>query len=360
MLTDLARPAARAIALVTALTAPAALAQSGVPVTVSQAKLAPVVEVVPLTGTVNATRVTRLSPTVAGLIEVISVDVGTTVQVGGTIMRMDRELARLTLESARAATEQAREELADARRRLRDAQRLSEQRGIAETEVLSLQSEVRRDAAVVRRLEADEQRQAERLRRHTLEAPFDGVISRRQAEVGEWVSPGDPVVELVATDRLLVDFQVPQQFFPDVAAGQAMTVTLQALPERRLAGHIQAVVPVSDPSARTFLIRVSLDDERIPVTPGMSAAGKLRLEHRGEGVVVSRDALLRYPDGRTTVWTVQAGDEGPTVEERNVDIGLTFDGRVEIVKGLGAGTTVVVEGNESLQPGQDVEIHGRR
>ncbi|MBA1146163.1 efflux RND transporter periplasmic adaptor subunit [Ectothiorhodospiraceae bacterium WFHF3C12] len=360
MLTDLARSAARKLAIGLLLAATGAAAQSGVPVTVSTAERAPVIKVVPLTGTVNAARVTNLSPTVAGQVEEITLDVGDRVRAGDPVLRMDRELARLALESARAATEQAREELADARRRLRDAQRLSEQRGIAETEVLSLQSEVRRDTAAVRRLEAEQQRHAERLRRHELTAPFDAVVSQRHAEVGEWVTPGDPVVELVATDRLLVDFRVPQQYFPDVSVDQAMTVTLQALPGRDLDGHIQAVVPVSDPSARTFLVRVSLDDKRIPMTPGMSAAGKLRLTRSQEGVVISRDALLRYPDGRTTVWVLDNGGDTATVDERNVDIGVAFDGRVEVVAGLAAGTPVVVEGNEALQPGQRVEVRGRR
>lgn len=360
MLTDLARPAVRHIAMGLLLAATGAGAQSAAPVTVSTSERAPVIKVVPLTGTVNATRITDLSPTVAGQVEEITLDVGDSVQAGDPILRMDRALARLALESARAATEQGREELDDARRRLRDAQRLAEQRGIAQTEVLSLQSEVRRDTAAVRRLEAEQQRHAERLRRHEITAPFDGVVSERHAEVGEWISPGEPVLRLVATDRLLVDFRVPQQYFPDVSVDQAMTVTLQALPGRDLSGHIQAVVPVSDPSARTFLVRVTLDDRTIPMTPGMSAGGKLRLTQTEDGVVISRDALLRYPDGRTTVWVIDRGGETTTVDERNVEIGLTFDGRVQVVDGLAAGTPVVVEGNESLQPGQRVEIRGRR
>ena len=98
----------------------------------------------------------------------------------------------------------------------------------------------------------------------------------------------------------------------------------------------------------------------LPLTPGMSAAGLLEAADRRRAVVVSRDALLRHPDGRITVWVVEGEAPTATVRERRVEIGLAFDGRVAIRSGLEAGTRVVVEGNEALQQGQQVSIRGRR
>jgi RND family efflux transporter MFP subunit len=164
------------------------------------------------------------------------------------------------------------------------------------------------------------------------------------------------VVRIVATDHLLVDYRVPQRHFAAVSTGGPVALTFASLPSRTLDGHIQAVVPVNDTSARTFLIRVKIDDDSAPVTPGMSAQGRLRIARDEQGVVVSRDAVLRYPDGRTTVWVVDDDGDRPTVAERQVATGLTFDGRVEIRSGLEAGSRVVVEGNESLQNGQQVVI----
>jgi len=69
-------------------------------------------------------------------------------------------------------------------------------------------------------------------------------------------------------------------------------------------------------------------------------------------VVVPRDAILRFPDGRIVVWTVSDG----VVSENLVSTGLSFDSMVEVKRGLGAGATVVVEGNEALQSGQQVII----
>ena len=133
--------------------------------------------------------------------------------------------------------------------------------------------------------------------------------------------------------------------------------TLLAVPAFAADGRIQAIVPVKDPGARTFLVRVVAADRPEPqVTPGMSARGVLRLDSGRTGLVVSRDALLRYPDGRQVVWVVDGSADLPAVRERQVETGLMFDGQVEILSGLDAGATVVIRGNEALQDGQAVSI----
>ena len=72
-----------------------------------------------------------------------------------------------------------------------------------------------------------------------------------------------------------------------------------------------------------------------------------------KSVVVSRDSILRHPDGRTTVCIV---NQDKTVSERLVKTGLSFDGYVAIKDGLESNTTIVVQGNESLREGQMISI----
>ena len=78
-----------------------------------------------------------------------------------------------------------------------------------------------------------------------------------------------------------------------------------------------------------------------------------------QGVVISRDAILRYPDGRVTVWVVSPDNQPPSVSEKRVVTGHSFDGLITIRDGIDAGDVVVVEGNESLQEGQVVRIQRR-
>jgi RND family efflux transporter MFP subunit len=266
----------------------------------------------------------------------------------------------LAVAGAAAAVELAREELADARRRLTDAERLVKSRGIPETEVEARRSEVRADAATLRLRETELQREQERLRRYTLAAPFAGVISRKLSETGEWVDPGDQVLELVADRGLRVDFPVPQRYFPRLDAATRVVVRFDSLAAQPVMARVGEVIPVSDPSARTFLVRVYPERPDLPLTPGMSASGTLALATGEQALVVSRDALLRHPDGRTTVWIVDGDGEQASVSERQVRTGLAFNGQVVVHSGLDAGQRVVVEGNEALQQGQRVAVRAER
>jgi len=342
------------------LCAVATAQESAPPVVTARVERQEVIEEIPVSGTVSSPRVTQLSPEVAGLVKQVLADAGDRVEAGAVLVRLDRTLAELALEAAEAATEQAREELSDARRRLSDARSLVKSRGIAETEIRARESEVRADAATLRLRVAEQRREEERLRRYEIRAPFAGVISRKLTEVGEWVGPGDEVLELIADSGLRIDFQAPQGLFPRIGSDSAIEVRLDALPDRPVPARIAEIVPVSDPSARTFLVRVYPIEPDLPLTPGMSAGALLKLQTGDRAVVVSRDALLRHPDGRITVWVVEGDGQTATVRERRVETGLAFDGRVAIISGLEAGTRVVVEGNESLQQGQQVSIHGER
>ena len=332
-----------------------ATAQQSLPtVLVTRAQQAALIEEVPVTGTVVSPRVSALSTEVSGIIAEIDVELGDNVKKGAQILRLDSQIEALSLEAARASTEQARHELDDARRRLEDARKLGEIQSASTVE--SIAAEVQIDVASLRRAEAEEKRQATRLERHRLRAPFAGLISRKLVEQGEWIQPGEPVVELVALDALHIDFQAPQSAYAKIDDSTQLGIRLDALPGQQFNGRIERIIPMTDPLSRTFLIRASLDDTKARLAPGMSASGLLRLNSGELGIVVPRDALIRYPDGRVTVWVASVEGEKAKVSERRVTTGIGFGGRIAITSGLDAGMLVVVRGNESLYEGQAVNL----
>ena len=332
-------------------------ASDAAPVSIAEAAEQPIVQVVLVSGSVTSPRSAVLSTSVGGLIESMNVDAGDQVDAGGIVVGLDRELAALSLERAEAEEAQARTALEDARRRLAEAEEVGAQRAIAETVIKSLRAEVLRSEAALQAVVVAVREQQAIVRRHDVRAPFAGVVNQRIAEVGEWVNPGDGLVELVATEGLRFDFRVPQDYFTAIDEATQVQLRLDALPNLVFPGRIQAIVPVKDPSARTFLLRVLADtDSDFPVTPGMSARAALRFNTGRRGVVVDRDALLRYPDGRKSVWVAESNGGGTTVHEQRVEIGVEFDGLIEIESGLKAGAMVVTRGNEALQNGQAVSL----
>ncbi|MFP4560959.1 MAG: efflux RND transporter periplasmic adaptor subunit [Thiohalorhabdus sp.] len=324
------------------------------PVKVQRAEKAPIVEEVRVTGTVTSPRVAQVSTSVGGLVKEMHVDSGHRVEAGAPLLELDRELEALELRQERAAVEEVREELADARRRLSEAERLARDQNLPESELRAREAEVRVAAATLERLQARADHQAARLERHRVEAPFTGVVARKRTAAGEWVEPGTPVVELVAVEELRLDFQAPQSHYPRIDEGTPVRVHLETAGDDPLEGEVGATIPVSDPEARTFTVRVHVDRDAAPLTPGMSASATLLLETGREGIVVPRDALLRHPDGRETVWVAREEGDKLTVQEQQVETGLTFDGQVEIPSGIGDGDRVVTRGNESLEEGQEV------
>lgn len=334
-----------------------ALAVEAPPVSVAEADEQPIVRVVQLTGTVTSPRSATLSTSVSGLVDTLKLDAGDRVGEGDVIVGLDAELARLTLAREEARLAQAKTALADALRRLEEAERVGVSQAIPASQIKTIAAEAEQNEAAVVEAEAAVAQQRSVVARHRIRAPFDGVISERLTEIGEWANPGDPLVELVATEDLRFDFRVPQDLYRSIRPDSRVVLQTDALPGVSVEGQVEAIVPVKDPGARTFLLRVTAaDDVSAPVTPGMSTRGQLYIDTERTGVVVSRDALLRYPDGREVVWVVDRSGELPKVNRRQVTAGLQFDGLIEIRSGLEPGTTIVTRGNEALQDGQTVAI----
>jgi membrane fusion protein (multidrug efflux system) len=344
--------------MIAALWATVAVAQA--PVRTEAVSTRTIVERVSVTGTVTSPRTAVLSTAVAGLVADITVDEGRRVAAGDAILRLDAELAELALERSFAEVRQRETALADARRRLDEAERVGPERGIARTQIESLRAEVASEEASLEASRIAAREQAAIVERHRLRAPFAGVISERYTELGEWVNPGDALLELVAIDNLRFDFRVSQNFFGEIKENAPVEITLDTLPGQKLSGRVSAIVPVKNPGARTFLVRVLADASEsiasLAISPGMSASAAFSLDTGRSGIAVSRDAILRFPDGRVTVWIVDSRDGLPVVREQIVSTGLEFDGFVEIRAGLSEGDRAVTHGNESLQEGQTIKI----
>lgn len=327
--------------------------QEAAPVAVAQAEMARVIDEVPITGTVTSPRSARLSMEVDGLVEEVHVEAGDRVEADAVLVTLGSELARRELERLEAYVRHARVELADARRRLNEAEAL-ERQSIPETEVESRQAAVEGARATLAQRRAQRELQSARLERHTLEAPFAGVISRKLTAPGEWVAPGSVLLELVDLADLRIDYAVPQEAFARLSTETPIRVRPAGHSEA-VSGRIRRIVAVTDEESRSFIIH-AVPEEELAMSPGMSAQGLLRLTTQREAVVVPRDALIRSPSGRTTVWVLDRSAEPPVARERRVAVGTSFGDRIALEEGLEAGETVVVRGNTRLQEGQVVSI----
>ena len=326
------------------------------PVQTEVVREAPVIRRLELSGTVTSPRSSHISTSVEGLVSAVHFDSGARVARGDLLLELDAELEEAAYKQAEARTAQAAAELADAKRRLLIAESLAKREFGPKNAVEAGQAEVEIDTATHDSFIAEQKRRKAILARHKLPAPYDGVISKRMAEVGQWVQPGTAVFDLVSMHDFRVDVPVPQDYYARLRKGAHVSVEIDALPDEKIPARIGALIPVSDPDARTFTLRVLPERDDIPIAPGMSARVTVSLETGRRDLVVSRDALIRYPDGRVTVWVLEEDGDTMSVTERRIKIGLAFDGTVQVHSGLKAGDRVVVRGNESLREGQTVRL----
>ena len=328
----------------------------GPPVEAETALVAPVVRKLELSGTVTSPRVSSISTSFQGLVSAVHFDSGAKVKTGDLLLELDSELEEAAHKQTEALAAQAAGELADAKRRLGIAKKLAERKYGTQNEVEARQAEVEIDSAAYESAKAAHARRAAILERHRLRAPYSGVISKKMAEVGQWVVPGTPAFELVEMEGLRIDVPVPQQYYARLREGAEVSVKFDAIPGETIPARIGALIPVSDPDARTFTLRVLPEGKDIPITPGMSARVAVNLSTGRQDVVVNRDAVIRHPDGRTTVWVLEQKGDKTLVEERKIEIGLAFDGVFQVRSGLKEGERIVVRGNESLREGQAVRL----
>lgn len=309
-----------------------------------------------LSGSVTADKFATLSSEVAGLVRQLHADIGDHVDAGQLLLTLDDGLTRIDRDQARAEALRAREVLADSERRLSEARSLQAQNNISASEVRALEAQVRIDRASLASARAQLEKREAELQRHQIHAPFAGHISDKLTDAGQWVNPGDGMLELANTDRLWIDVPVPQRFFPAIDNNTVVELTTDAWPDTPFTGSLYRKVPVSRPDSRTFLLRLKAVDDTPALIPGMSVNAVVRLDTGQRRVAVPRDALVRHPDGRVTVWQVLQQDGRPVVTEQVVKTGQTFGAYVAVEQGLEAGRQIVVRGNEALYENQPVKI----
>lgn len=337
---------------------PASAQSQGSPIVVAKAREVAADETIRLPGTVVATRVSRLSTSIGGLVRSVTLDLGDRAEAGDAILELDDSLARHALDRAAAAVEEAQAD-AEEKTRLHDIGRNLARRGVITKDQLDARAaEMRMAQAVVKRLRADESAQRELLQRHRIVAPFTGVVAARDTEVGEWIAPGASIVELVADQDVAVEVSLPQQFVASVQNGVSIALSIDALAGRQFPAGRIALAPSGNATTRSFLLRIEPQTRNIGMAPGMSAQAILSFTAGSSVIAIPRDALLRMPDGRTTVWVVEETGEQPTVSQRTVSPGRADGDSIRITNGLTAGERVVVRGNESLQAGQPVRVVG--
>jgi RND family efflux transporter MFP subunit len=216
-------------------------------------------------------------------------------------------------------------------------------------------------AAMVAVQQATVDRLKDQIAKHTIISRFAGYVAAEHSEVGQWVKQGDPVAEVVALDEVEVVAHVVEQYVPHVRAGMSVSVELPALGGAPLSGVVSAIVPQADVQARTFPVKIRVKNELTEDGPlvksGMLARVILPTGRKQTATLVNKDALV-LGGQQPVVFVVDAAPNAKQGKARpvSVQLGSAVGNMIQVTGGVMPGQVVVVQGNERLRPGQDVQI----
>ncbi len=284
-------------------------------------------------GTVRPRLRSRIEAKLSGRIEQMLAVPGEAVKQGDLLVLLSVQEVQAQVDQARAVLDQAE----------RDVQRfvtLVQQKAVSQQEYEAAES--RRRVAVAGLAAAETMMGYARIT-----APFDGVVTRKHADVGDLAMPGKPLAELEAPGTLRFEADVPEASIGHIKAGAVLAVRISSFP-KSIAATISEIAPVADAVSRTYLVKLDL-----PAMESLRAGQFGRL-----AVPVGISRVLRVPDSAV----VQRGQmemlfvvESATARLRLVRTGKRPDGQVEILSGLTAGETVITEGVSSLKDGTPVK-----
>lgn len=303
-------------------------------------------------GTVRAAARAELAAGADGAIVDVRVREGDRVRRGQTLLRVDARLARASLQAAEAS----RQAIASSREQAtREAERFARagRDVVSELEIERARSQATTRTAENQSSTAEVARARATLARHTVVAPFDGTVTARLVDPGDWVSPGTPAIELIADGETEIFARVEPDLLDDLEVGTPSTLVRG---DARVDAQVAGIVRALDPATRTAQVRlVPSGDAPSWLLAGAAVDVVFNLEHQGEGVIVPRDALVEGVS-RTRVVTVR-DDAAFPLDVEVLERGLN-EARVRATgeTPLNEGTRVITRGNDRLRPEQPVRI----
>jgi membrane fusion protein, multidrug efflux system len=297
-----------------------------------------VAENLSLVGTLAANESVELKSEIDGVVQEILFTEGARVQAGDLLVRLDDSKLSAAVVEAEANFKLS---LANHQR----AQQLLQDKLIS-------QQEYDQAAATFSVNEAGLELKRRQLKDTRIHAPFAGTISARSISPGQVITRSTTLTWLIDLDPMKAEVTVPERFLGQVQQGQKLAFVVAAFPDRKFTGEVYFISPFVDPATRTALVKALIPNPDAMLKPGMFASMDLTLTLRKEAVVVPESALLQGAE-RTTVYVV---DQENKAQIRPVRPGVRMAGVVEILEGVKAGETVIIEGLQKVRPGGQVAV----
>lgn len=296
-------------------------------------------------GTLVAVNGTDVTTEAGGVVRKLSFEPGQPVKAGTVLVELNTDNELAVLRSSEAAA------------KLAVVQR-DRWRELGETQLVS-KAEVEERATQAATSIAQVEAQRALIAQKTIRAPFDGVLGIRKVNLGQFVSPGTPIVSLQQLDPIFLDFTLPEQQLPLINTGATLQAVVDSLPGEQFEGTITAIEPSVDAGTRNFMVQATLSNADGKLRPGAFARVGLAVGGEQDVVVIPQTAVTFNPYGNA-VYVVSekpADPEAPKAEGEDAQQGPTLIVRQRFIK-TGATRGDLIAVTEGLKPGERVATSG--
>lgn len=356
-----------------------------------KAEITEIAESVVVTGELMAEESANVSVKVPGRLDLLKVDLGSSVKQGELIAQIEQRDYKLRLQQAEAALRQARVRLGlspdgendavepertgvvqqarallDEAKANRDRQQSLLQQGllsqasydsvdaaykVALSRYQDAVEEVNNRLAVLAERRTQVEIAAQQLADTSIYAPFDGVVQERRAGLGEFLAAGVPIVTVVKIDPLRLRVEIPERSASRIKVGQQVIVSIEGDPTS-YKGRVRRISPAFTPQSRMLVVEAEVKNNG-NLRPGSFARAEITTDDKKQIVMIPASALITFA-GIEKVIVVKDGK----AVEKGVSTGRKMGKHIQILSGLEPGSEVVVEpGN--LQQGQKVDAKTR-
>ena len=287
---------------------------------------------------------------VAGNVSTVNFESGQEVEKGQLLVQLDDSNEQAQLQGFKAQEKLA--ELNDQRSHDIFAKHL-----ISQSDVDTADSNLRQAQANVANTEAD-------IAKKAIRAPFSGHAGIRNVNLGQYLAVGTVIVTLQALDHMYASFSLPEQALPALARGQKVAVSVDAYPNRRFDGEINAIDSKVDPNSHTVRVQALIANPGHELRAGMFANVTISAG-RPLAVVTVPKAAITYSLYGDSVFVVspdkdKKDDKGQpqlTANEVFIKLGDERGSRVSVLEGVKTGDMIVTSGMQKLHSGAEVVIN---
>jgi RND family efflux transporter MFP subunit len=330
-----------------------------------------------LPGTIQPLHEGAIYARVGGYVKRWYADIGRAVRAGEVLAEIDAPELDQQVEQAQQQLAQTHAALGLAKADLARWKSLAADSAVSREELD--QKTAAYDAAVANSgaAEANLRRLTETQRFTKVTAPFSGVITARNVDLGALITTSGATSSPIAaggssgqgagslfriaqTDTVRMYISVPQADALSMTPGMTADVTVQELPNRKFAGHVVRTSAALDAASRTLLTEVDIVNPGMTLLSGMYAQAHVHFTHRQPALLLPATALVIRSNG-TEVVTIDppAADQTATIHFRPVTVGRDYGGTVELQSGVTDGMTVVSNPSADLVDGMKVRVARR-